>query len=61
MTIWLGEQLKRNLKTKIPVPMIKQVKIIEQEMKNFSIKMEIQLLEFTGSLTINSAGEERCI
>ena len=41
--------------------MIKQVKIIEQEMKNFSVKMEIQLLEFTGSLTINSAGEERCI
>lgn len=29
--------------------------------ENFSIKMEIQLLEFTGSLTINSAGEERCI
>lgn len=38
--------------------MIKQVKIIEQEMKNFSIKMEILLQEYIDFLIINSVGEE---
>ncbi len=38
--------------------MIKQKMIIEREMRKFSIRMEIQLLEFIDFLMINFAGEE---